>query len=263
MADKMTVLGTDLDGDDNSTQGNEELDVAQFIESNVGEGKKYANLEEAVKGLAKSKVHADTFIETLKLEKQAVENEKLTLAEQLTKAKSLEDVLAALKDDGGGSTDHGGENLSKEQVLALIKEQTEAQRREETEKQTLARIKQNQEKAWDMLSKQEAFGSLLAAKKAVAEFIGDSKENAQIVNQMGGYNPEALVTLLKSHKPTAPRDQTRETKMTVTEGGTPTGKLTWSAAQKIKAENPRLYHSRSFQMAMHKAAAEDKNFLNT
>ena len=44
-----------------------------FITENIGEGKRWANSEEALKELAKKAIHADRFIDTLKAEKHELE----------------------------------------------------------------------------------------------------------------------------------------------------------------------------------------------
>lgn len=101
-----TVLGQALDtpttGEDRglaSHASDKEFSYEAFVQENVGEGKKYKTAEEALEALAKKAAHADTFIETLKLEKKGVETEKEQLAARLAEATKIDDLMAILTQD--------------------------------------------------------------------------------------------------------------------------------------------------------------------
>jgi len=108
-------------------------------------------------------------------------------------------------------------------------------------------IKTNQQKAWDLLSKPEAFGSIENAKLAISKYIGDDNSRADIINKLGGYDPAGLSTFLKANT-TATNvsfsDDDGAISMPITQS---TGKLTWDKVKAAEKENPKLKKDRKWQ----------------
>lgn len=252
-----TILGEDLSkpSDETVTETPESFVEAQteqeadYLASLVGEGKKYKTVEEAAKALAKKAVHADQFIETLKTEKQ-------TLEEQISGAKKVEDILALLRQDPEPAAQYQEQTTQEtpkasEQaedvrtaVERLLKEKEEAARTEAEVK----KVKENQGKSWEMLA--SAYGSLDAAKAIVGEYIGGDSVKADVVNKLGSYNPDELVKFMKAQKSAPVANTSNPSRLNLGEFDQSGGKMTWDFAQKVKKENPKLYHSHSFQRRM-------------
>lgn len=260
-----TVLGENINpsSDDSQNTTQDTTNVADqaieenYLDSIVGEGKKYKSIEEAAKSLAKKAAHADTFIETLKTEKR-------TLEDQLASAKKVDDILAALKQDTV-STETVIESTVTEQQPQDIREVVSnllQEKENETKKdKEVAKIKTNQTKTWELLAKE--FDGIDNAKLKVRQYIDNDSTKANIINQLGSYQPEELVKFLKSQKSESFNPTTTPTKRSVTEFDDSISLgLTWSKAQKVKKENPRLYNSHKFKQMIHEAASKDPNFLN-
>lgn len=255
-----TVLGEDINSnseDNQNTNQNlaDQANTEDYLADLVGEGKKYSSMEEAAKALAKKAAHADTFIETLKTEKR-------TLEEQLSSARKVDDILAALNNTDESQQVINEETVEqkpqqdiKEIVVGLLKEKED----EVKQKQELDKIKINQNKTWELLTKE--FNGIDNAKLAVREYINNDSTKANIINQLGSYQPEELVKFLKSQKSDSFNPTVESTKRSVSEFETNIG-LTWSKAKQVKKENPKLYRSHKFQQMLHKAAESDPEFLN-
>lgn len=237
-----TVLGENLTDDKPAQEA--QTPTEAFLSKYVGEGKKYKSEED----LAKAYANAEQFIETLKSEKQTLQQE---MESKLSQAKTVEDIMAALTAQPETTTVTKGDDrqptISPEQIEKLVESHL-------TKKQQLDVIKANQDKAWTALA--EAFGDKEAAKKAVAEYIGGDKHKQELVNQMGSYTPNDLVKLIAPAKQapvsfSEPGEVVPDTVM-------PAGELSWDQVKQIKKQNPVLFKSREFQKKLHKLAAEGK-----
>jgi hypothetical protein len=249
---KTTILGEEFE----TTSTDHQSDVDHLAEL-VGEGKKYASVEE----LAKSAAHAQRHIETLEIENQGYEIE---LEKARTAATTTEEILAALKTQAPATTTEqdpvGGEGLTAETVAQLVEQKLAAKETEASEAVRLAAVKQNQTKSWELLDGH--FGNRDEATKAMKAYIGDDSGRREVVNQLGGKDPAALLSVLKEFKP--------ETTMPAVSGDTEVNlgfdsggkQLTWTDAKKLKKDNLKLYNSPQFQAQL-LASAKDPNFFNT
>lgn len=273
------VLGHSLEDSDNDNSGklasevNDNISYEAFVQENVGEGKKYGTVEQAIEALAKKAAHADTFIETLKLEKQGVETEKEQLAARLAEAKKIDDLMAVLAPDpdassgnnaqqNGNDGDDQGQQVTQEQLQGMVRDMLQAEKQAELENQGKQKKAENQNKAWESLK--QAYGSEKGAKDAIKKYVGTDKSKADIINRMGEATPEAVAEFLKLHvKPGEAVSGVGNTDLNVGEDFNPNkGLLTWKKVQEIRKNDPKLYKDRKFQLQIHKAAASNPHFWN-
>ena len=266
------VLGQTL-GNDSSSLGDagDDFNFTQYSESNIGEGKRWASADEALAALAKKAVHQDTFIETLKLEKQGVEKEREKLVEQLGSSDKLDELYKVLTETPGAAegvkpVTQEAAAVSKDDISSTVQELLDARTQAETEKQRLKKLQDNQDKAFSLLSKsadEGGFGSVEDAKLAIKMYVGDSDERKHILNELGAHQPEAVAAFLKGQVSLDKLGGTSESaRATGSSEATGKGGLTWNEVQRIKKDNPELYKSRKFQVSIHRAAAENPNFWN-
>lgn len=250
-----TILGENINqnSDENTNQDNIADKAAEkdYLAELIGEGKKFSTIEDAAKALAKKAAHADSFIETLKNEKRALEAE-------LTGAKKVEDILDALninnkseeKEDSFETNKFSEDNLRKE-VQRLLNEEKEVEKK----KVELDKIKTNQTKSWELLSSE--FNGIDNAKEIVKTYIGNDTTKANIINQLGSFKPEELVLFLKAYKNNVPSGSTigSETKLNISEFEMDSKNkgITWEQAKEIRKKNPKLYRSHKFQKLLHSA----------
>lgn len=225
---------------ENAEQSTTEDYLAEF----VGEGKKYQSVEEAAKALAKKAVNADTFIETLKTEKQELETKYNELS---TKNRSIDEIIQAIKTPESNLEQQTPVQQEPEMsVDAIIAElEKRNQEKSEAEKRT-ERVRTT----WERLGTEDVFGDMEKAKAAVATYIGDDTSKKALVDQLALVDPDGLITLLKQNKQVV--TFTEEHNARSSENTTPvTGKLTWDIVNKIRKDNPELYNSKAFKNRMH------------
>jgi hypothetical protein len=258
------VLGRSVSDD---TPVGDELDVDKFVQENIGEGRKYATPEDALKALVKKAAHQDTFIETLKLENQGTQRDVENLQAKLAEAKKLDDLMAALVGTGAapdGDDDKPPAPANQVDLQKLVKDALNAEKAAEAEQLSRAQRQANQDKAFQLLAATEGFGSEANAKLAIRKYVGEDKARADLLNRMGESQPEAVAAFLKLQlKDDQTLPGTGDTRFNP--GSEPVSRkeqLTWSKVKQIKKDNPALYKSRQFQMRIHAAAAANPNFLN-
>jgi len=261
------VLGQDLTG--SKEAGSDNFNFETFAAENIGEGKKYATTEEAFGALSKKAAHQDTFIETLKLEKEGVEREKGDLENRLKEAKTVDDLLKAVTDPETETPTGGGNSaqVSKEQITTIVTDLLKAEKEATAVQSQTAVLNANRDKAFESLSKsaeEGGFGSEANAKEAILRYVGDDKTKADLINRMGAYQPDSVAGFLKLQLNNSNKmEGLHGSEMSVTEEHNHNkGKLTWAQAQKIRKENPKLYRSREFQMQLHHSADTNENFWN-
>ena len=209
----------------------------------VGDDKQYKTPQQ----LAKSKLDADRRIQELKDELAATQ-------EIAQKAKTTEEILALIgsKDEREVPSEASNEQTkgvgSPEDFDAWYAAK-EAQRLEDAKvAEQVGMIQANQNKAWELLSAEDAFGSKEDAKRAVAEYIGNDPKRAELVNQMGGYTPEDLASFLKSR---VKREQVAfssdNNTVSPPNNYDTLGKLTWAKVKSMEKENPKLKRDIKFQ----------------
>lgn len=221
-----------------TTQGDQTED---YLAQMVGEGKKYASVEEAAKALAKKAVNADSFIETLKTEKQQLESQYNELQ---TRNKSIDEIVQALrKPEPPTQAAQPEGTMSVDEIIAELEKRNDqksaAQKRAEAIQST-----------WQALASEEVFGDAEKAKVAVATYINGDTNRKALVDQMALADPKGLITLLKQNKDVITFSE-NNTGIVTEPGESPTGKLTWDIVKRIRKEDPKLYNSKAFQNRMH------------
>jgi len=226
-----------------------------FLSENVGEGKKYANEQEALTALAKKAIHADTFIETLKAEKHTLQESYDALK---IKAATTEDIMSQLSSSSSTPTPPDPEpthasSLTKEDVVKLLEEEknkwTYEDERKKKDKAVRAKLL-------------DTFKDEGAMQAALYNFVGEDEEKKRLVVELGHSDPDALVRLLKPEKkvetftPTG-TSQSRSFVPTANTG------LTWSMAKEVKRKTPNKFNSLNFQREIAEAASSNPNFYNS
>ncbi len=230
--------------------------VDNYLETLVGDGKKYATAED----LAKAYSNADTHITTLIEEKRVVEEQSKQL---VAEAKTVDEIMAAINDAATPVTPKEPVTpvvpkvetvpaISQEDIAAMVNAQiTKAKTDDQTER-TRAEIQGK------LI---EEFGDKAALAKAIATYAGDDKSKLALLDQMVVTDYSNAVQLLKSTDGNVSFGQdivsTRRVEQDIPRG------LTWSKCRQIKKDNPKLYNSPDFQAEMHRAGALNSNFLNT
>lgn len=263
------VLGQDL-ADQQGELGTKggEFDYESYAAENIGEGKRWASADEALAALAKKTVHQDTFIDTLKLEKKAVEMEKQKILDSAGSNDKLDELYNLLTTEGAATaaSQSNGEavTISKEDIQSTVQELLDARTQAERDAQRQNASQANQDKAFSMLSKSSedgGFGSEAAARQAIRQYVGDSEEKAALLNNLGATQPEAVAAFLKTQVEVARLEGDADTAHS--SGATAskqTGLLSWADVQRIKKDNPELYKDRRFQMKIHEHAGKNPSF---
>ena len=228
--------------------------VDNYLETLVGDGKKYASAED----LAKAYSNADTHITTLIEEKRVVEEQSKQL---VAEAKTVDEIMAAINDAATPVKEVVKQEevkvetvpaISQEDIAAMVNAQiTKAKTDDQTER-TRAEIQGK------LI---EEFGDKAALAKAINTYAGDDTAKLALLDQMVVTDYGNAVQLLKSTDGNVSFGQdivsTRRVEQDIPRG------LTWSKCRQIKKDNPKLYHSPDFQTKMHQAGASNPNFLNT
>lgn len=243
---------SNLNNSNFADQANAEED---YLGKFVGEGKPYNSVEDAAKALAKKALHADEFIETLKREKQELE-------QKASEGKTVDEILKALRNEGNtgeesfvAPTSAASEDTPNEKGFTVdeletwYSEREQKRVNEEAATKEVEKIKGNQAKAWELLASEDGgFGSIENAKRAVASYIGDDQAKAEVINRLGGYNPEDLLPFLKA---TVKQDRVNfsDDVGTVNISGNTYGspqKWSWDFVKKMEKENPKLRKDRKW-----------------
>ena len=205
----------------------------------VGEGKKYATTDELAKGYA----NADQRLEELKLESERLTTE---LAEATTKAKGVDDVLAAINAQAQVETPPPTvpvvqQGLSAEEIQSLVNSGIATQRGEEKQVEKV-------NATWSMMD--DAFGDRARASLAVTAYIGDDPGKKAIVNSMALSDPAGLMKLLGKDVTQRVTTFTADRTTTAPEAVNLDQPLTWAAAKQVRRDNPKLYYSHGFRQRM-------------
>lgn len=159
--------------------------VPTELQELVGQGKKYATLDDAIKSVP----HAQTHIARL-------EQEAAQLREELQKRKAAEDLLADIK---AGITQQGETtpkvDLSQETVSNIVKNVLRQEQESNIQAQNAKSV---------MTAFETAFGD---KQKAEQEYIKIAEKNnlpVQMLNQLAMTSPEAVLNLAGLKKTTQP-----------------------------------------------------------
>jgi hypothetical protein len=243
----MTILNDMLD--DKSDEKEPEV----TLETLVGEGKKYATAEE----LAKAYAHADNHIRTLIEEKRNLESQFIEVQKHQL---SMADLIKELK--GGDKKEptpqqqpQAASTITPEQIAKMVDEtlqnrtaEQQAQARKEEIKTKLA----------------TTFGDLGKAVETIKKYTAGDNNKTVVLDQLLMVDFDAAVKLLQATN-SAEKDTNFSAPIAskrTTPPPSPTG-LTWSACEKIRKENPKMYRSREFQLLMHRASQSNPTFMNT
>jgi len=232
---------------DVTTETKVEQTERKYLEELIGEGKKYKSLEEGFEALAKKAEHADNFIETLKGEKQQLEQQ---YQEQTTKTRTVDEIVELLRQPTPAPT-KVEEPKKEDQPKGITLEDVQ---RFLEEKEQLSTAKQKADNLWARLSSEEVFGSAAKAKEVVAKYINGDSAKKTLVDQMAMYDPSGLELLLKSSVSQESNVSFMDTSSSEKNSEAVTigkNKLTWDVVNKIRKENPKLYHSKEFRDRMY------------
>lgn len=126
-------------------------DLLASIQNEQGQPK-YRDIPSALDGLR----HAQSFIETLKAEKQALEAEHQRMRSELEKRQSVEDIVGRLANSQGNASTTNTESITPEQVAEMVKNQfvniqTETVKKTNLQSVNDALVKRFGEKAGEVL----------------------------------------------------------------------------------------------------------------
>jgi hypothetical protein len=254
-------LGADAPKEPNAGENSEPQD---YLSELVGEGKKYKEVGELAKGAYHAQTHIQRIEEENKRLRELAEKKELT-SEKLS---AVLDRLSKLDDpepSGHRREPEFEEPIQKpdavptrDELAKIVADLLDERGAAEAQKQREERMKENQQKAWAKLS--ELYENDMSKAKAfVAEYVGDSRDRADILNRMIVADPDSFVDFMKAQKARSGgvnfSDSANDKKPPVTLEGA--GQLTWARAREIRKSNPELYNSRRFQAALNSARDRD------
>jgi hypothetical protein len=218
-----------------------------YLTSLVGEGKRYATVED----LAKAAVHKDNFIETLK-------SENKTLRDDLSARAKLEDVADRLL-----NTRQHHEPEDRNQPAPTVTKVNEAPDVEKIVSELLER-RTAEQRAQDNLKQvvdyvQQTFGEDHETKfKSRLNELGLSAKEAQALAMN---NPTAFTRILGG-APSKPADFTPPRPGMTPQPKSQVTKRDWAYYQELKTRDPKAYADRNTQVQMHRDAIElGENFF--
>ncbi len=241
---------TDIFNADKQTTVDTTPATNELFSALVGEGKKYATVEE----LAKGYYNADNFMETLK-------DENRTLREQVAKVAELDAVLEQLKAKQSSTNTTTGEEeprtgVSAEEVAKLVK-QTLVEEREQ------GKLQGNLKLADEKLK--QVFGD--KAKEVFASHTSDPVMK-QTLTLLAQQDPDKFVTYFVNA--TGGKQQTTNT--STVDGGSTVNTTNLSSVYSnregdpetkeyynaLRQKNPSLYYSQEIQTQMNRAAIKNQ-----
>ncbi len=177
-------------GEDNKTSA---------LETLVGEGKKFADAD----ALAKGKVEADTFIETLKTEKQAIADELTALKGKDEGKATVADLLEAVqKQNAVSAEDTGDKPLSDADFQEKVRTITNADRESDLRSRNRA---QGQSL---VLGRQGIDGNADAAKAYIAERAVALGTTSEKLGELSEESPAAFAKLMEIDPSKSPKGAT-------------------------------------------------------
>lgn len=171
--------------------------TASALEELVGEGKKFATPED----LAKGKKEADDFIETLKAEKQEVEEALAKLKEGSADTETIAELIAELRKANTPTGDAGDQNMSnedfQEKVLSILKGEKDAD------------IRQTNRSEGNALVLQKVKGDAEAAKAYVTEKAKQLGTTPERLGELSEESPAAFAKLMDLEPSASPASTSR------------------------------------------------------
>ena len=220
-----------------------------YLETLVGDGKKYTTAED----LAKAYSHADRHIVTLEDKLDETNDTNKILNEVLSEEEPVaEEDTSSTSRIVSSDTVREGEGVDDKIAVAI----------ERNERIKKARL--NSAATMQLLVKH--YGTKGDATSAIRKLVGEDQELRDAVDHLGNTNPEMAFRFVTGHD--VPKDITgpntpgmdREVSdvVIIKPAGIKTN-LTWKEAMKLRKENPRKYKSHEFQKELVDAATEYQN----
>lgn len=219
----------------------EESPAAPFIDTLVGEGRKYSSSED----LAKAYHHANLHIEELKSDLDEFKGGREAVNELLNEIRSSkreEGTEAPAEQYAPADT-----SVPAEEVAKIVESRLDARAAED-------RAKANVNSAMQKLT--AVYGSDIAVKAAVTKAIKQDPAMKDTIDDLSRRSPDTVVKFLTG---VVPVEQPESNTPGVSDTPTPvpeySGNLTWEECRRIRKENPKLYRSSDFRKNMEHAAA--------
>lgn len=220
-----------------TVETNTESESPAYIDTLVGEGRKYADAE----GLAKAYANASVHIEELKTKLDSRDTEDSAMAEVLTLLRSnntTEDIPIVPDDTAAHVLEQAPSVDIKAEVGVALKE-----------------IQQDSLHATNTQTAIKTLVDTHGVKKVqdtISDMIAENPANQEIIDTLGRESPDYLVTLLNSRI-----TPTTETPNTPGDGGRPGSRiatkayeLTWSECKEMKKTDPDQYATMTFRSKM-------------
>lgn len=166
--------------------GNDDAGNASAVAELVGEGKKFATIEE----LAKGKLEADAFIEQLQNENKLTRQQIAELEQKKAKEASVADLVDAVKQANSKADEEGNQPISEDALSKMVREIMEG----ESEAQTKASNRAKANKA--VLDKVD--GDVEAAKSYVAEKAKELGTSVERLQTLSEDSPTAFLKLIEA-----------------------------------------------------------------
>lgn len=237
--------GTKLFGEDNTSQEQQNQEaVDNYMDLYVGEGKKYASVDDAMKALH----HAQTYIPQL-------ENENKGVREELNARQALQELVDKIQssqaehmeasnhqeqhDDertsGNEATPHG---LSREEIAQLVKESLNTEKQQSTFNQNIDNCASELEKAWG-----PGYRGVMSTK---AKELGMSEQD---LLDLAGKSPKAFLTTvgLTSNSASSNNGATSAPRNSFAPQRGVSGDRDWGYYQKMLRDDPVNYWSKNTQ----------------
>jgi hypothetical protein len=236
-----------------------------YLEDLVGEGKKYASVED----LARSRIEADQFIERLKGENQGIREELKTRAtleafmDRMEQQKPVSQVAENQQSTTQNTppAENAGEQISQEKLESLLEKKLSEREQQSTQTRNLQQVTEQLQKHFGADFQRHL--------KQKASELGLGED---FLDGLAKTQPRAFTALLgidgePSQKPedqmfnqTAPVTQQNTTAQRL---GTPVGLKNKAYFDKIKRDDPDRYWSVSVQNELHREAlAQAEDFYN-
>ena len=214
-----------------------------YIDTLVGEGKKYNSTDE----LAKAYHHANVHIEELKSDLQEYKGGKEAFNELLSEirnSKTEETVETVALPQAPVET-----QIHTEDVTKIVSDQF-------AQREAAALAKTNVSVSMNKLV--EVYGSEMQVKAAVTKAVGSDNNVKDIIDNLSRTNPETAVKFITGIVPVSSVDASNTPAINNSSGEVSPfeGQLTWTKCRDIKKENPRLYKSAEFRKQIEKASTE-------
>ena len=226
------------------------------LEDLVGEGKKFKSVDD----LARGKVESDRFIKKLQDELREMRedlNQRLALEQIVDKIESKVNpgspasTQSSYQEVDERETEHTAQNMTPEQIEEIVLKSVTKQKEVDTQKQNIDKVRAELEKVWG-----SRFADRLEEKTSS---LGLGKDFA---TGLAATHPQAFLKLMLDKGEQAPSTAPAQSSYRPASQGRH-GPMRYKEYQKVRQENPSLYHSAKFQLEMHNAAmAMGEDFYN-